>query len=187
MAGFVNSTFTAIVEGIVQSVQEAEDNLAPAALALGEADVEEGGYNRSPTSYMLNPEEEREMYEHDHERTMTVLRIDHATAPGVVQPVGMFSWFPVHPTNMNSSNVLVSADNKGHASQLFEAWAGTEAAGQKPTAGGFVAAFAQAHQGDISPNVAGALCRAGPAEGRECDPFWSTVRGSTSAALRHCS
>jgi neutral ceramidase len=35
-------------------------------------------------------------------------------------PIGMFNWFPVHPTSMNNTNGLISGDNKGVASLLFE-------------------------------------------------------------------
>lgn len=30
------------------------------------------------------------------------------------------SWFAVHCTSMNNTNVLISGDNKGYASYLFE-------------------------------------------------------------------
>lgn len=36
------------------------------------------------------------------------------------QPIGIFTWFAVHCTSMNNSNRLVSGDNKGYASYLFE-------------------------------------------------------------------
>lgn len=32
----------------------------------------------------------------------------------------MLNWFAVHPTSMNNTNPLISGDNKGYASQLFE-------------------------------------------------------------------
>ena len=32
----------------------------------------------------------------------------------------LFSWFAVHGTSMNPSNTLISGDNKGYASYLFE-------------------------------------------------------------------
>lgn len=35
-------------------------------------------------------------------------------------PIGMINWFAVHPVSMNSTNTLVSSDNKGLASILFE-------------------------------------------------------------------
>jgi neutral ceramidase len=35
-------------------------------------------------------------------------------------PVGVISWFAIHPTSMNNTNTLVSSDNVGYASILFE-------------------------------------------------------------------
>lgn len=37
------------------------------------------------------------------------------------RPLGMLSFFAVHATSMNNSNRLISGDNKGYASLLFEA------------------------------------------------------------------
>ena len=35
-------------------------------------------------------------------------------------PLGMITWYPVHPTNMNFTNLLINSDNKGRASMLVE-------------------------------------------------------------------
>ena len=189
--GFVNQTFEAITSGVVDAIAQAEDSLEPGAVSVGTAQVDEGGYNRSPTSYLLNPPAERAQYQSDHDDEMTVLRIAQRLPTGGNFPVGMFSWFPVHPTNMNRSNTLVSADNKGLASVLFERWSLSFPGGQNRDAP-FVAAFAQAHQGDISPNLGdvgetpGALCVGGPNEGLPCEPLSSTCpdqQGEPTVAL----
>ena len=36
------------------------------------------------------------------------------------KPIGLISWFAVHCTSMNNSNRLISGDNKGFASYMFE-------------------------------------------------------------------
>lgn len=36
------------------------------------------------------------------------------------KPLGAINWFAVHPTSMNNTNHLVSSDNVGYASILFE-------------------------------------------------------------------
>eukprot|EP01043_Picozoa_sp_COSAG02_P036303 COSAG02_NODE_2650_length_8327_cov_247.925620_1_plen_867_part_00 len=176
--GFINQTFEAITGGIVQAIVQAEGSLAPGTLSLGRADVSDGGYNRSPTSYLLNPHAERSMYATDHDDEMTLLRLAHRGSGDVNTDIGMFSWFAVHPTNMNRSNTLVSADNKGLASWQFERWATSRRPHQNMPP--FVAAFAQGNQGDISPNVGefepGALCVGGPNEGLPCEPFSSTCQ-----------
>jgi neutral ceramidase len=89
---------------------------------------------------------------------MTVLRIDPALDKA--KPMGMFTWFAVHPTSMNNTNLLVSGDNKGYASYLVEREQnGGTAAGVLPGAGPFVAAFASTNLGDVSPNILGPHCR----------------------------
>ena len=34
--------------------------------------------------------------------------------------LSLFSWYAVHCTSMNNTNQLISGDNKGYASYLFE-------------------------------------------------------------------
>lgn len=36
------------------------------------------------------------------------------------KPLGVINWFAIHPTSMNNTNRLVSSDNIGYASILFE-------------------------------------------------------------------
>lgn len=85
--------------------------------------------------------------------------------------LGMINWFAVHGTSMNSSNRLVSSDNKGLASLLFEKWKNNDHRSEGPP---FVAAFAQANEGDVSPNTRGARCID---TGLECDALTSTCNG----------
>lgn len=35
-------------------------------------------------------------------------------------PIGVISWYAVHATSMNNTNRIISGDNKGYASYLFE-------------------------------------------------------------------
>jgi neutral ceramidase len=37
------------------------------------------------------------------------------------KPLAMINWHAVHAVSMNNSNKLISSDNKGYASLLFEA------------------------------------------------------------------
>lgn len=36
------------------------------------------------------------------------------------KPLGVINWYAIHGTSMNSSNCLVTSDNVGYASILFE-------------------------------------------------------------------
>ncbi len=56
-------------------------------------------------------------YQYDTDHIVSQLNIFEADSG---EPMGMINWFAVHPTSMNNTNRLISGDNKGYASQLFE-------------------------------------------------------------------
>lgn len=77
------------------------------------------GINRSPSAYLLNPEEERARYSNNVDTEMTLIKfIDASTG----KSFGAFNWFATHGTSMSRNNKLISGDNKGAASRLFEDW-----------------------------------------------------------------
>lgn len=55
-------------------------------------------------------------FESDTDKTFQVLKFTNTKG----EPIGMSSWFAVHGVSMNQSNKLISGDNKGYASILFE-------------------------------------------------------------------
>ena len=83
---------------------------------LSKTTVLNANINRSPTSYLKNPLEEREEYEHDVDKTLTQLRFINMDD----KLIGVFNWFAVHPTSMNNTNHLLTTDNMGYASMLLE-------------------------------------------------------------------
>lgn len=100
---------------------------------------------------------------------MTMLKLANAGGE-----IGMFNWFAVHPTSLNNTNKLVSGDNKGHASYLFERHMNGPTSAVRPGSGDFVAAFAATNLGDVSPNTAGPRCID---TGEPCDAIHSTCNG----------
>ena len=84
---------------------------------------------------MFDPVDERAQYPFDTDHDMTLLRFDDDAGT----PLGQINFFPVHCVSMNNTNTLVSSDNKGLASLMFEADmnGGDAHLGQGP----FVAAF----------------------------------------------
>jgi neutral ceramidase len=139
--GFVPENYDAIVQGIAAAILQADLTLktSPAnsiTMAIGPVAPRTISVNRSIDAFRINPEPSE----------VTVLGIRRG---GV--PVAAISWLPVHPTSLPQHNLLVSSDNKGYASFLFERANGTIAPFQKP--GGFVAAFPNGAAGDQSPNV----------------------------------
>jgi neutral ceramidase len=157
--GFNKPSYQAIVDGAVLSIKRAHEGLAPGYLEVGTTEIEDANTNRSPYSYLANPEEERALYNDDVDKNMTLLRLSHATEGGS-KDIGVFTWFPVHGTSMYGNNTLVTGDNKGVAANLFEKSVNDTT---------FVAGFSQANVGDTSPNVLGAYCEYGDHAGEMCD------------------
>ena len=162
----------------------AHEAMRPARVYLTAGELYDSSINRSPTAYELNPAEERALYDDnvDHEFTqLVILSADDNT------PIGIINWFAVHGVSMLNTNDLISSDNKGWASVMFEKSMNPEGSlvGQVREGkiyiivmclpivvfkGPFVAAFASSNLGDVSPNLSGAFC---------LDP--DQVRSATSA------
>jgi len=174
---FNKQNYKVIVDGIFRSIVKAHEGLKPGTIRVASAELLGASINRSPIPYRRN--EDRDIRPgYDTNKLMTVLRLDNATG----HAVGMISWFAVHATSMGNSNRLISGDNKGYASYLFEKAMGTRY-DSSPT---FVAAFAQSDEGDASPNICstdipgrsegappGVECR-GRTRGEGADDFEST-------------
>lgn len=146
--GFSSQNFDAIVEGIFQSIVRAHDNLEEGTVRLASGDLLDASSNRSPEAYAENPAEERARYPHDTDKRMTVLRFTKSNG----RDIGLINWFAVHATSMGNDNLLISGDNKGYASYLFEKEKGARYIQPGDT---FVAAFANSNEGDVTPNVCG--------------------------------
>ncbi|KDP36843.1 hypothetical protein JCGZ_08134 [Jatropha curcas] len=117
--GFVQQSFDAIVNAIIQSIVQAHENLKPGSIFINKGDVENAGINRSPSAYLLNPEEERARYSSNVDKEMTLLKfVDGETG----KSIGAFSWYATHGTSMSRDNKLISGDNKGAAARFFEDW-----------------------------------------------------------------
>ncbi|KAL0274590.1 UNVERIFIED_CONTAM: hypothetical protein PYX00_002688 [Menopon gallinae] len=162
--GFSHETYDALVSGIVQSIKNAHNNMQKGKIFLGTGRLRNASVNRSPTAYLENPEEERSRYESNVDTEMVQLKF----VSGSGSPLGVINWFPVHPTSMNNTNTLVSSDNVGYASILFEQRMNpNRVLGQGP----FVASFASSNLGDVSPNIKGPKCQL---TGKDCDILSST-------------
>lgn len=144
--GFDRTHFDTLVEGIVAAIERAQNNLTPARIRMASGELKGISHNRSPQSYLLNPEKERARYDGDTDTQMTLLRFDSLDG----KPIGMINWFPLHGVSMNNKNHLINGDNKGYAEYLFEKDFNSDYGPHS-----FVAAFAQANAGDVSPNLYG--------------------------------
>jgi neutral ceramidase len=145
--GFRPKTFAAIVDGIVESVEAADADLAPTELSLAFGEVHDASVNRSPTSFDLDPADERSFFPDRIDPQTTLLAMHRGG-----RLVGAVNWFATHGTSMTNRNMLISSDNKGYAAYHWERLvSGIDyLAASAPE---FVGAFAQTNAGDMSPNL----------------------------------
>jgi neutral ceramidase len=170
--GFNKPSYQAIVDGAVKSIKIAHENLAPGHLSVGTTDIEDASISRSAYAYIQNPLEERQRYDHNVDKAMTLLRFTHTTDSGDEKEIGVLNWFAVHGTSMLGNNSIVTGDNKGVAAWMFESSMNDDS---------FVAGFSQANVGDTTPNVLGAYCEYGKQAGQPCDFKTSLCDGTSQA------
>ncbi|XP_044015434.1 neutral ceramidase-like, partial [Aphidius gifuensis] len=153
--GFVKDSFDALVNGITKSIEEAKENMVHGRIFINHGKVYDVNINRSPLAYKQNPEAERNKYDDDVDKIMTQVKFIEANSQ---RPIGVINWFAVHSTSMNNTNTLVSSDNFGYASLLFEKKMNKK---NKYTnnKNKFVASFCVTNAGDSSPNIKGPRCQ----------------------------
>lgn len=158
--GWIVSRVSLVIQAnLLQSIKRATDNLVDGRIFLAKTTVLNANINRSPSSYLRNPAQERAQYDHDVDKTLTQLRfVDKEN-----NLLGAFNWYAVHATSMNNTNKLVTSDNMGYAALLLEKEYNPN---KLPGKGKFVGAFCSSNLGDVSPNIMGPKCSI---SGNECD------------------
>jgi neutral ceramidase len=147
--GVDEATVTCVADGCIRALATAHDNLGPGRIYVNRGEVADCGRNRSEPAYLCNPQAERDRWGADTDREMLLLKFVKIDDGGHERPVGVLNWYPIHPTDRGQKNTLVTGDNKGYASTLFEQQMGTDVSRGET----FVAAFANANCGDVSGNV----------------------------------
>lgn len=140
-AGYDAQSFEAAVSGIVAAIERAHRNLAPGRIELVEGNLLGATRNRSLPAFRANPD--AAALGHDTNKTMTVLKFRKDNG----REVGMLNWYAIHPTSFSMKFTHISGDNKGYASQFFERRKGVNYSASET----FVAAFANADEGDVVP------------------------------------
>ncbi len=143
-AGFHRRTFERIVDGVVEAVVRAHDDLVPSDLVLNRGELTDASANRSQAAFDLDPEQECALFPGSVDTMTTLLRVERGGAL-----VGAINWFAVHNTSMTNRNRLISSDNKGWAAYAWE----SEGTAPRTASAELVTAFAQTNAGDISPNL----------------------------------
>ncbi|QLL08312.1 neutral ceramidase [Mycobacterium vicinigordonae] len=149
-SGFRPATFTAIVDGIVESIRHAHEDLAPAEVRLSHGELRDASINRSPSSFDRNPATDRDFFPGRVDPLTTLIQIDRGP-----DTVGALHFFATHGTSMTNRNLLITGDNKGFAAYHWERTVrGADYLTGQPD---FVGAFAQTNAGDMSPHVDGPI------------------------------
>lgn len=145
--GFCPTVFNAYVDGIVKAIVQADRSQQDAQIRSGNGSFPLDipiAFNRSIESWNLNPDVPK-YSKRDAARAvnreMWLLRFDSPDG----KPIGAINWFGVHATSVHGDNDKISSDNKGYAAREFE----RVMQAQNPD---FVAGFAQAACGDVTPN-----------------------------------
>ncbi|XP_045924644.1 neutral ceramidase [Micropterus dolomieu] len=149
--GYLKASIEPLVNGIVKSIDIAHRTIQPGRIYRSRGELDDSSINRSPHSYLNNPEDERHRYKWNTDKQVLVLKFTDRDGDGI----GMLSWFAVHAVSMNLTNQMVSSDNMGYASYLLEQ---DKNPGDLPGQGGFVAGFSSSNLGDVTPNTRGPRC-----------------------------
>lgn len=148
--GFQPTVFNKYVEGTVNAIVKATQNLQDAQLFYHTGQFEPDvpvAFNRSLKAYNANPEVVKPMLKANHhlaiDRTMKLLRFEGADG----KPLGAINWFGVHTTSVGNTHHRICSDNKGYAAAYMEQDVQQQCGNKE-----FIAAFAQDTAGDVSPN-----------------------------------
>jgi len=156
--GFDQHNFECIVSGMFKAISNAQENLAPGKIYINSGSFSKTkpcGSQRSFGAFENNYEYKQMLLLNEDndsvsptDREMLLLKFVVWDKAGEL-PIGMISWYPIHPTDRGQANRFVSGDNKGEASRLFEEMMKTDYVAKDT----FVAAFANSNCGDVSGNV----------------------------------
>lgn len=144
MHGFSQQVLDITVDGIVNAISKAHNNLEPGTIEMKRTNVHGITRNRSLGAYLQNDDVSK--YDDSVETTMDQLEFTSAAG----EKLGVFNWFSTHATSFPMHWDLYSADSKGYAEYLYEQKFGTDPNQDKT----FVAAFPASGTGDMVP-VAG--------------------------------
>jgi len=141
--GFNRPNFDLIVDGIVAAIEKANSHLENMDATFSQGELTNASFNQSRVAYLNNLDQQN--FESDRNTVMSQLIFRRASDDSAT---GIINWFSVHATTLSRDNKLISGDNKGTASLLFERIM-RKMEGRE----NFVAAFAQSDEGDISSDI----------------------------------
>lgn len=146
--GFIPEIYEKLVNGITESILEAEKNYHNSSILLGKSKFDDDipvSFNRTVESYNQNPEVTKYSFAKRHlavDREMTLLHFVNEQGDAI----GSINWFAVHTTNLPNNYLKLCSDNKGFAADNLEK--DLRLKNLK-----YVGAFAQGACGDVSARV----------------------------------
>lgn len=162
--GHDEQSFDLMIAGTVEAIRTAHVNISNAVnnnatgtLNLGFLEVLNANVQRSLPAFEKNPQAERQQFvdtagvEVTTNRTMSQIKFKRDSG----QDIALFNWYPIHGTSLWQRNTLLSGDNKGYVAQFMERGVAARQAADSFVENDetFVAAYAQADEGDNSPNI----------------------------------
>ncbi|MHA1121557.1 MAG: neutral/alkaline non-lysosomal ceramidase N-terminal domain-containing protein [Candidatus Heimdallarchaeota archaeon] len=143
--GFCKQTFEAIVNGYVQAIIRAWNNMKPASIFINTNELLDCGGQRSREAWESNPQKERDKFG-DTDKSISLLKIIDTSG----KLIGTIVFYALHATSIGIKNRLISSDNRGYASRFLERMYENDPYNYDPN---FIAAFPSANGADVSPNV----------------------------------
>ena len=138
---FDDLAFERMVSGIVSAVSYAHNHLTDGNISYHYGTLADANINRSEPAYLANPDNSQ-FPTHTDQLVQQLKFISNERVLGAI------TWFATHAVSLPNTNKLLSSDNKGYASWLFE-----QHAKRHWGVDDFVAAFPQSSSGDMSPNI----------------------------------
>ncbi|MBT3982853.1 MAG: alkaline ceramidase [Bacteriovoracaceae bacterium] len=130
-----------LVNQITNAIISSYKKMVPAKVLFKQGLLDGVSFNQSLVPYQNNPD--WKSFPRNYNNIMSLLRFEDLKK----RPLGSLNWFSVHPTTLGKHNKLISGDNKGVASALFEQKMKDR---NHPS---FIAAFANSDEGDISSDI----------------------------------
>jgi neutral ceramidase len=147
--GFVPEVYQKVVDGIVEAIVDAAENLQPGTIRISNGEIDgdkEVAFNRSVEAYNANPEVKKPVSKNATneavDRNMLLMRFDDLEG----NPIGSWNWFGVHTTSLSNDNHRICSDNKGYAAKYHEDKV------RKNKKDKFISVFSQRKTGDVTPN-----------------------------------
>lgn len=145
--GFHRRSFEAQVEAMVEAIVNADADRAEGRLRISRSELTDAGANRSIEAFRRNPADVQSALPGGIDPASITLRFERGGSTDAV-----LNWFATHSTSLTNTNRLISGDNKGYAQYALERLDnGVDL--MATTRPPFVAAFANANSGDITPNL----------------------------------